>query len=87
MNNWAGVQFDIDAHVGTWEWKLWRQLPVKVLCKHLDFVHGSVSFLEGKKLIHSFHIHEKNSLKIFWSLNSTALIDQTKACSGLPSNV
>ena len=58
---------------------------VKVLCKqitlskHSDFFHGSISFSEGKKLIHSFHIHEKNSLKNFRSLNSIALIDQTKA--------
>ena len=58
------------------------QLLVKVLCKqitgkHLIFFHESISFLEGKKLIHSFH-NEKNSLKIFRSVNSTALIDQTK---------
>ena len=59
------------------------QLLVKVLCKqitlgkHLIFFHESISFLEGKKLIHSFH-NEKNSLKIFRSVNSTTLIDQTK---------
>ena len=39
----------------------------------------SISFSEGKKLIHSFHIYEKNILKIFQSLNSIAMIDQTKA--------
>ena len=49
------------------------------LGKHLDFFHGSISFSEGKKLINSFHIYEKNSLKIFRSLNSIALIDQSKA--------
>ena len=38
--------------------------------KHLDVFHWSISLSEGKKLIHSFHMYEKNSLKIFWSLNS-----------------
>ena len=28
---------------------------------------------------YSFHIYEKNNMKIFRSLNSVALIDQTKA--------
>ena len=50
-----------------------------MLDKHLDFFHGSISFSDGKKLIHSFHMYEKNSLKIFQSLNSIVLIDQTKA--------
>ena len=45
---------------------------------HLDFFLGSISFSEGKQLIHSFHIFEKNSLKIFRSVNSIVLIDQTK---------
>ena len=35
------------------------------LGKHLDFFHGSISFSERKKLTHSFHIYEKNNLKIF----------------------
>ena len=34
---------------------------------------------EIRVLEYSFHIYEKNSLKIFRSLNSIALIDQTKA--------
>ena len=65
--------------------KLGGRISCFVLCKkimlgkHLDFFHGSVSFSEGKKLIHSFHIYEQNSLKIFQSLNSIVLTDQTKA--------
>ena len=47
--------------------------------KHLYFFYGSISFSEGKKLTHSFHTYEKNSLKIFQSLNSIVLVDQTKA--------
>ena len=35
------------------------------LGKHLKLFHGSISFSEGKRLIHSFHIYEKKSLKIF----------------------
>ena len=59
------------------------QLSVKVLYKqitlgkNLDFFIGSISFLEGKKLIHSFH-NGKHSLKIFRSLNSIVLMDQIK---------
>ena len=59
------------------------QLLVKVLYKqitlgkNIDFFHGSISFLEGKKLIHPFH-NGKNSLKIFRSLNSIVLMDQIK---------
>ena len=54
---------------------MWMQLLVKVLYKQItlgknkDFFHGSISFLEGKKLIHPLH-NGKNSLKIFQSLNS-----------------
>ena len=68
---------------------LQKQLLVKVLCKeimlgkHLDFFHESISFLEGKKLIHLFY-NEINSLKIFRSLNFIPLIDQTKYKSILP---
>ena len=47
-----------------------------MLGKHLDFFHWSISFSEGKKLIHLVYIYEKNSLEIFQSLNSIALIDQ-----------
>ena len=50
-----------------------------MLDKHLDFFHGSISFSDGNKLIHSFHMCEKNGLKIFQSVNSIVLIDQTKA--------